>query len=381
MNKKIVSFILVLTMMLSSIPVFATPIDWSKITAETTPKELETYIDSTTHEERIAEMLRNDTYDINGKDIFSITDVWSITEQSLGNNYIAKDGSKLTLLCDVDKMIVIKWNFPERSKVYVAPDGYDASYAKEEMENLPAGTTFTFTRDAAYSSNLYDIAIVFDVPDKKYDDIYYTDVLFYNEGEDYHSRNEYYDYAMEKYKKIKSAPAALKNAEEAYSHRYGEINYWAGNGDYVDSADQNVWTTSKSQTIDNGKEMKEYEAYNINGNNYFKLRDICWNLTYAGYFVDVTWDGANNAINLVTGQKYTEVGGENMVNDGKNCEAIPCNSKILLNGKEIKLTAYTINGNNYFKLRDLCRVLNVFIKWDAKVGCIVIDPSSSYVEN
>jgi hypothetical protein len=39
-------------------------------------------------------------------------------------------------------------------------------------------------------------------------------------------------------------------------------------------------------------------------------------------------------------------------------EAVPTTSTVLVNGNNIKFDSYNINGNNYFKLRDLAYVLN-----------------------
>ena len=48
-------------------------------------------------------------------------------------------------------------------------------------------------------------------------------------------------------------------------------------------------------------------------------------------------------------------------------------------GQVIELTAYTINGNNYFKLRDLCNAFNVGVTWDSQTNTIGIDTNISYV--
>ena len=45
--------------------------------------------------------------------------------------------------------------------------------------------------------------------------------------------------------------------------------------------------------------------------------------------------------------------------------------RILLNGQEIQLTGYTINGNNYFKLRDLGKALNFYVGWSKEQGMFI----------
>ena len=49
------------------------------------------------------------------------------------------------------------------------------------------------------------------------------------------------------------------------------------------------------------------------------------------------------------------------------------NSKIYLDGKEIQLNAYNINGNNYFKLRDIGEKINFSVNWDEATKTIMID--------
>ena len=92
-----------------------------------------------------------------------------------------------------------------------------------------------------------------------------------------------------------------------------------------------------------------------------------------GVPVEVTWDEEKQAINLLTGVEYTSVGGELKAADNTGREAVPCKSRIYLDGSKIDLKAYTINGNNFFKLRDLCAVLNVKVGWDEEKQLIILN--------
>ncbi|HOM03109.1 MAG TPA: stalk domain-containing protein [Acetivibrio sp.] len=145
-----------------------------------------------------------------------------------------------------------------------------------------------------------------------------------------------------------------------------------------DSTPVNVNPTT-SKVLVNGK-VVEFEAYNINGYNYFKLRDIAQAVNNTEKNFEVTWDGANNAINLISNKPYTPAGGELAKGDGKAKVAIPTTSKIYKDGKEIFLTAYNINGNNYFKLRDVAKAFDIGITWDGTTSTIGVDTSISYVE-
>lgn len=134
-------------------------------------------------------------------------------------------------------------------------------------------------------------------------------------------------------------------------------------------------TTSKVTV--NGKAVS-FDAYNINSNNYFKLRDIAQIIRGTDKQFNVTWDGTKNAINLVSNTAYKTVGGELKVGDGKVKNATLSTSTIYKDGVEVSLTAYNINGNNYFKLRDLGETFNFDVSWDGVNNTVVVDTSKGY---
>lgn len=136
---------------------------------------------------------------------------------------------------------------------------------------------------------------------------------------------------------------------------------------------------TKSKIIVNGVQVN-LEAYGINGNNYFKLRDLAKLFSGTKKQFEVTWDGQKKAINLVSGKPYTSVGGELAAGDGKEKDCTLNLSKVYLDGQEISLTAYTINGNNYFKLRDVLKTFNIGVVWDPATSTIVIDTNTEYVD-
>jgi hypothetical protein len=62
----------------------------------------------------------------------------------------------------------------------------------------------------------------------------------------------------------------------------------------------------------------------------------------------------------------------------ENKTANPTTAKIYLDGKEVSFTAYEINGNNFFRLRDIMKTFDVFVGWDEKTSTITLDTSKSY---
>ena len=52
-----------------------------------------------------------------------------------------------------------------------------------------------------------------------------------------------------------------------------------------------------------------------------------------------------------------------------------CTSPILLNGAPVEIEAYTINGHNYFKLRDITDALDCRVEWDNNTQMIWVIPA------
>lgn len=115
----------------------------------------------------------------------------------------------------------------------------------------------------------------------------------------------------------------------------------------------------------------EPQGYNINDNNYYKLRDIAYILNGTDSQFNVAWDGRNNRIELTKGAAYQTVGGE-MAAPGTTAveSCTPSDSTILLNGKEISLTGYRVNGNNYYKVRDIGEALGFSVGFESETVLI-----------
>jgi hypothetical protein len=139
-----------------------------------------------------------------------------------------------------------------------------------------------------------------------------------------------------------------------------------------------------STVLVNGEQIA-FDAYNISGNNYFKLRDLAYVLSGTEKQFDVGWDGENNRITLTGGKPYTAVGGE-MASKGEGEKTpTPTTSDISFKFADYDgpvpnfgFTAYNIGGNNYFKLRDIAFAFNFGVDWDGARNTIIIDTSKGY---
>ncbi len=133
---------------------------------------------------------------------------------------------------------------------------------------------------------------------------------------------------------------------------------------------------TNSKVLVNGKEVA-FDAYTIDGSNYFKLRDLAYVLNGTEKQFEVGWDNASKTITLTSGSAYTANGSEMAKGGGAQSASVSA-SKLLIDGKEVSLTAYTIGGNNYFKLRDIGQAFDFGIGWDNASKTITIDTSTGY---
>lgn len=145
----------------------------------------------------------------------------------------------------------------------------------------------------------------------------------------------------------------------------------------VVSSNESDALPTASKVLVNGSE-KAFDAYTISGSNYFKLRDLAFVVNGTEKQVDITWDGSKNAINLLSKKAYTVAGGELSKGNGQAKRATVSTAKIYVDGQEASLTAYSINGSNYFKLRDVMKVLDVSVGWDGTKNTITLDTSKAY---
>ena len=126
-------------------------------------------------------------------------------------------------------------------------------------------------------------------------------------------------------------------------------------------------------------EQKAFDAYEIGGNNYFKLRDLAYVLNGTDKQFGVGWNSEAKAISLTTGAAYSAVGGEMEPKSTEGTQrASLSTSSIYLDGDLVFLDAYEIGGNNYFKLRDVGQTFDFGVGWDNATKTITIDTSTGY---
>ncbi len=120
-------------------------------------------------------------------------------------------------------------------------------------------------------------------------------------------------------------------------------------------------------------------AYLIDGSNYFKLRDI-------GKLVDfgVSYDNKAKAVRIDTTIGYTPEAGESseIINSAHSgAEAKLTTQTIYVDGHKVTPTVYLIDGNNFFKLRDLGELVNFGVTYTNETKRVDIFSNLPYGED
>ena len=118
-------------------------------------------------------------------------------------------------------------------------------------------------------------------------------------------------------------------------------------------------------------------AYEIAGNNYFKLRDLAVLVNGTDKQFSVDWSEESKCIFLRTDMPYQSVGGE-LSSSISTQQANLSTHRVYIDALPISFTAYEVAGNNYFKLRDLASALDIGIGWDESLRRVDISTTQSY---
>lgn len=123
----------------------------------------------------------------------------------------------------------------------------------------------------------------------------------------------------------------------------------------------------------NGRSISIY-GYQINNNNYYKLRDIACSLQgtdadFSVYFVD-------NKIQVDTNVNYIEIGGELTYNGKSITKARKNSSPIYIDNNAVNVNSYEIDGYNYFKLRDICEYIGAEVSYDSESSTVIVNSGS-----
>ena len=134
--------------------------------------------------------------------------------------------------------------------------------------------------------------------------------------------------------------------------------------------------TPSALVVDGAK--MSFDAYNIDGSNYFRLCDIAYALNGTAKQFEAVWDGAANTFFLTSGKPHAAVGADMAGKGGGVDTPGPANPKVLLDGTEVQIAACLLDGNYYFKLRDVGKAVDFGVEWDSARDTVIVDTASAY---
>ncbi len=159
-------------------------------------------------------------------------------------------------------------------------------------------------------------------------------------------------------------PAAAAGPETGYTPRAAK-------------ATNNTIVVSNSADVPDAHVVRP-AVYKIDGDNYFRLRDLAMLLRGSAREFAVDYDEAAKTVSITSGRPYAPIGGELSGAASEIGSAIPTNNAIRVNGESASLTAFKIGGDNYFRLRDLGEALDFYVGYSEAMKTVYISGARGY---
>ena len=137
------------------------------------------------------------------------------------------------------------------------------------------------------------------------------------------------------------------------------------------TADPDRTVLTRQKILFNGDPIS-LEVYNVDGDNYFKLRDIAYLLSDTRFACSVDFNTALRTVWTLKGGSYVPNGDEMRtgVDNSSSCRASQW--LLMVDGMYHGCSVYNIGGNNFFRLRDLGNALGFGVDYDAATNSAVI---------
>ena len=136
------------------------------------------------------------------------------------------------------------------------------------------------------------------------------------------------------------------------------------------------------QTVTMNGVKVDFAAYNINGNNCFKLRDLAAAINGTEKNFNITYNRDNDSVEITSLTPYT-TGNSGISEYTKkgNQKATNSPQSIYLDGKKVTLQAYSVLDYNYCKLRDVADLLDFAVDWNENTNTVNIGTDRGYDES
>ncbi len=145
----------------------------------------------------------------------------------------------------------------------------------------------------------------------------------------------------------------------------GNAKFYSETGAY-----KTVKATTQKITVDGA--AVDMEVYNIDGNNYFKLRDMAALMAGTKSEFSVDFSGDMKSMYTIKGEKYKSTGGELLTGTDKSSKCSPSSWVLFVNGNLVNCKVYNIGGNNFFKLRDMSSAFGFSADYNANTRTVII---------
>ena len=136
---------------------------------------------------------------------------------------------------------------------------------------------------------------------------------------------------------------------------------------YTKTESKDVKATTQKVKLD-GKDVVIY-GYNIDGYNYFKLRDLAAVLKDTKAKFGVEYKDAMVTLTKGADYKVAETDQKEVKAESKG---MLTNDKVMVGDKALTATAYKVDDSNYYKLRDLGEALGFGVDFDKATNTVLL---------
>ena len=115
----------------------------------------------------------------------------------------------------------------------------------------------------------------------------------------------------------------------------------------------------------------DVQPYNIDGANYFKLRDMAALLNGTGSQFNVAYEAPNMIVTL--GEGYEKIDGDLVKGDDKSGTCVPSKQVLMIDGEKVDILVYNIGNSNYFQLRGLGELVGFAVDYDGETKTMIVE--------
>ncbi|MEG1551248.1 MAG: RICIN domain-containing protein, partial [Oscillospiraceae bacterium] len=134
---------------------------------------------------------------------------------------------------------------------------------------------------------------------------------------------------------------------------------------------------SNSKVLVGGKEVA-FDAYNIDGSNYFKVRDVAMAINTDKNNFDIEYDESRDVMMLKRKTAYSPIGSELTTGNTESTTAARSSTLMYVQDTLCSIKGYNINGSNYFGLRELSKIVDIELGWNESNNSILLNGNEYY---